>query len=71
MSLLERRPLRLRGYDYSGAGCYFVTVCVQGRERLFWDGGRAGLEPAPTGDFPRFGGGGNGLSLSDFHLCDP
>ena len=32
---------------------------------------RAGLEPAPTGDFPRFGGGGNGLSLSDFHLCDP
>ena len=48
MSLLERRPLRLRGYDYSGAGCYFVTVCVQGRERLFWDGGRAGLEPAPT-----------------------
>jgi putative transposase len=33
----HRRSIRLRGYDYSQAGAYFVTVCVQGRERLFGD----------------------------------
>ena len=30
-----RRSIRLRGYDYSQAGAYFVTVCVQGRQCLF------------------------------------
>ncbi len=46
-----RKPLRLKGYDYSGAGYYFVTICTQNRIRLFGDGGRAGLEPAPTNAF--------------------
>ncbi|MEK7263915.1 MAG: transposase [Bacteroidota bacterium] len=27
----ERKRTRLRGYDYSAAGCYFVTVCTQNR----------------------------------------
>src|SRR5580765_4981499 len=31
----HRRSIRLRGYDYSQAGAYFVTVCVQQRECLF------------------------------------
>lgn len=31
----QRRSLRLRGYDYSQAGAYFVTVCAQGRACLF------------------------------------
>jgi putative transposase len=26
----RRRPVRLNGYDYSQAGAYFVTVCVNG-----------------------------------------
>jgi hypothetical protein len=30
-----RRSLRLRGYDYSQAGAYFVTVCVENRTCLF------------------------------------
>ena len=30
----HRRSIRLRGYDYSGPGAYFVTICVQGRECL-------------------------------------
>jgi len=30
----QRRSIRLRGYDYSTAGFYFVTICVQGRECL-------------------------------------
>ncbi|MBI3223187.1 MAG: transposase [Nitrosomonadales bacterium] len=31
----HRRSLRLKGYDYSQAGAYFVTVCVCNRECLF------------------------------------
>ncbi len=32
MVLVERRPLRLRMFDYSSAGLYFVTTCTRGRE---------------------------------------
>jgi len=28
----HRRSLRLKGFDYSQAGAYFVTMCLQGRE---------------------------------------
>ncbi|WKA29071.1 hypothetical protein [Bradyrhizobium roseum] len=31
----HRRSLRLKGYDYSMAGAYFVTICTQGRACLF------------------------------------
>ena len=31
----RRRPTRLRGYDYSQPGAYFVTICVQRRKCLF------------------------------------
>ena len=31
----RRRSFRLRNYDYSRAGAYFVTVCTYGRESLF------------------------------------
>ncbi len=31
----NRKANRLREYDYSQAGCYFVTVCVQDRKCLF------------------------------------
>ena len=31
----HRRSIRLKGYDYSQAGLYFVTICVQNREYLF------------------------------------
>jgi len=30
----HRRSIRLKGYDYTQAGAYFVTLCVQGRECL-------------------------------------
>ena len=32
-----RRSIRLREYDYSSAGAYFVTICTQNRECLFGD----------------------------------
>ncbi|OGT78741.1 MAG: hypothetical protein A3I78_09965 [Gammaproteobacteria bacterium RIFCSPLOWO2_02_FULL_56_15] len=33
----KRRSIRLRGYDYSQAGAYFVTICTQHRTCLFGD----------------------------------
>jgi hypothetical protein len=33
----HRRSIRLKDYDYSQAGAYFVTICTQGRECLFGD----------------------------------
>ncbi len=30
----HRRSIRLKGYDYTSAGAYFVTICVQNRECL-------------------------------------
>ena len=31
----DRRSIRLKGYDYSKAGLYFVTICTQNRLCLF------------------------------------
>ncbi len=33
----HRRSIRLKGYDYSQAGAYFVTIVTHGRELLFDD----------------------------------
>lgn len=35
MDLPKRKPTRLKGYDYSTPGAYFVTLCTQNRENLF------------------------------------
>lgn len=32
--LPKRKKLRLKGYDYSQNGCYFVTVCVKDKRHL-------------------------------------
>ena len=34
-TLPRRKNIRLKGYDYSQAGLYFITVCVQDRLCLF------------------------------------
>ena len=31
----HRRSIRLKGYDYSQAGAYFITICCEGRECRF------------------------------------
>lgn len=33
----HRRSIRLRGYDYSQAGAYFITICEVNRECIFGD----------------------------------
>jgi putative transposase len=37
MNFKNRRSIRLRDYDSSQVGAYFVTVCTQYRQRLFGD----------------------------------
>ena len=31
----HRRSIRLKGYDYSQSGAYFITICTRQRENLF------------------------------------
>ncbi len=31
----HRKPIRLKDYDYSQAGAYFITICSAGRDCLF------------------------------------
>ncbi len=31
----HRRSIRLKGYDYSQVGCYFITICTHNREMSF------------------------------------
>jgi putative transposase len=33
----HRRSIRLKGYDYTQAGLYFITICCQNRAYLFGD----------------------------------
>ena len=35
--LPKRKDLRLRQYDYSAKGAYFVTICIQDRKRILSD----------------------------------
>ncbi len=34
-NIYHRKSIRLKGYDYSQAGLYFITICVKERECLF------------------------------------
>ncbi len=46
----QRRSIRLKDYDYSQPGSYFITICTHGHQNLFGDivTVRAGSEPART-----------------------
>ena len=39
----NRRSIRKKGYDYSQAGAYFVTVCTQNRQPILTDPVVAGI----------------------------
>ena len=38
MMVVNRKKLRLKGYDYSLQGCYFITILTEQRRNLFWTG---------------------------------
>lgn len=33
----QRKPNRLKEYDYSTPGAYFITICTKNRENIFWE----------------------------------
>ena len=33
----KRKPTRLKNFDYSSAGAYFVTICIKDRKRILSD----------------------------------
>ena len=41
--LPKRKTIRIKGYDYSTAGAYFITICTANREEIFWSDGRGEL----------------------------
>jgi REP element-mobilizing transposase RayT len=34
--LPKRKPNRLKNYDYSQSGYYFITICIKDRHELLW-----------------------------------
>jgi putative transposase len=44
LEIHHRRSVRLKGYDYSRAGAYFVTICVENKINLFWKSGERSEE---------------------------
>ena len=52
--LPKRKQIRIKDYDYSTPGAYFITVCTANREKIFWSDRRGELcSPAyniQTGD---------------------
>ncbi|MBI3610960.1 MAG: transposase [Nitrospirae bacterium] len=45
----HRRSVRLKGYDYSLVGAYFVTICTQNRECVFGKITDGKMEPNDAG----------------------
>ena len=35
-NLSNRKPNRLKGYDYAGNGAYFITICTKGRKCILF-----------------------------------
>lgn len=40
--LHTRKQIRLKEYDYSNNGCYFVTICTKSRTHFLWETTAAG-----------------------------
>ncbi|MBR2499711.1 MAG: transposase [Clostridia bacterium] len=46
MELSKRKRTRLKGYDYSSCGAYFITICIKDRKQLLGKIVGQGLAPA-------------------------
>lgn len=45
MTRPTRKPNRLKGYDHSQPGGYFITICSQNRQWMFWEVGASIARP--------------------------
>jgi len=46
----HRRSIRLKGYDYSLPGAYFITICTRQREALFGQVQDGRMHPSRLGE---------------------
>ena len=37
MNLPKRKPTRLKDYDYSSEGAYFITICTKNKQKILCD----------------------------------
>lgn len=52
---VKRKPTRLKGYDYSSAGVYFLTICTQNRRCLLSTVVGTGLPDCPSVELAPYG----------------
>lgn len=45
MQRLDRKNIRLAGYDYSSPNGYFITICTRKKQKLFWRVGASCARP--------------------------
>ena len=48
MKLPNRKPTRLRNYDYSSEGAYFITICTHNKQKILCDIVGEGLCALPS-----------------------
>ena len=46
----NRKQIRIKNYDYSTPGAYFITVCTANREKIFWND--VGADSIRPGNLP-------------------
>lgn len=46
----NRQSLRLKNYDYTSDGMYFVTICTNNNENMFWKKGENVVSPLQYND---------------------
>lgn len=52
---LNRKPNRLKNYDYSSNGAYFVTICTKGRREILGEIVGSGVPDAPAAMLSEYG----------------
>ncbi len=55
MELPKRKPTRLRGYDYSEEGAYFITICTHNRKCLLSNIVGDGVLDVPQNELTSYG----------------
>jgi REP element-mobilizing transposase RayT len=43
MNLSKRKQIRIKNYDYSKNGAYFITICTTNKEKILWSNRRGEL----------------------------
>ena len=55
MDLPNRKPNRLKKFDYSQPNAYFITICTKNRELLFWKNVGASIARLENGQLSHYG----------------